>query len=140
MTLIKINTMAKEKLDWFEAQEIADYLLKINNPDSENDVTENALAEKWNIDFDTFHEIVEGIFDMIDFSVSPITNTAMVGISKGNCWLAKKERDQQFIAGIIQWATEGEKIPEDKNGFIKTITYDGKPEYDFEIRRPKNNK
>lgn len=125
------------KLDWDEAAQIADILTNTENSDEDYEVTENARAEKWGIDTDTFHEIANGIFQMIDFGISPLTQTAFVGISKGNMWLAKKEVNQQFIHAIINWATEGEDIREGTNGFVRTITSNGKPEFNITISRPK---
>lgn len=127
------------KLDWDEAKEIADVLTNTENPDEDYSITENALAEKWGIDTDTFHEIASGIFQMIDFGMSPLTQTPFVGISKGNMWLAKKEVNQQFIHALINWATEGEDIPEGSKGFVRTITSGGKPEFDITISRPKHD-
>lgn len=126
----------KYKLDQYEAQEIADQLLKVENPDLDYEITENNLAEQWNIDFDTFYEIVSKVFEMIDFGISPLTNTPMVGISSGNMWLAKKEVDQQFIHAVIQWCTEGTKIPKKSKGYCRTITSGGKPEYEITISLP----
>ena len=125
------------KLDWDEAKEIADVLTKTENPDEDYSITENALADKYNISLEDFHEIVDGIFRMIDFGISPLTQTPFVGISKGNEWLAKKEVNQQFIHVLINWATEGEDIPEGSKGFVRTITSGGKPEFDITISRPK---
>jgi len=125
------------KLDWDEAKEIADVLTKTENPDEDYSITENALADKYNISLEDFHEIVDGIFRMIDFGISPLTQTPFVGISKGNEWLAKKEVNQQFIHALINWATEGEDIPEGSKGFVRTITSGGKPEFDITISRPK---
>ena len=125
------------KLDWDEAKEIADVLTKTDNPDEDYSITENALADKYNISLEDFHEIVDGIFRMIDFGISPLTQTPFVGISKGNEWLAKKEVNQQFIHALINWATEGEGIPEGSKGFVRTITSGGKPEFDITISRPK---
>ena len=125
------------KLDWEEAKEIADVLTKTENPDEDYSITENALADKWNISLEDFHEIVDGVFRMIDFGISPLTQTPFVGISKGNEWLAKKEVNQQFIHALINWATEGEDIPEGSKGFVRTITSGGKPEFDITISRPK---
>ena len=125
------------KLDWDEAKEIADVLTKTDNPDEDYSITENALADKYNISLEDFHEIVDGIFRMIDFGISPLTQTPFVGISKGNEWLAKKEVNQQFIHALINWATEGEDIPEGSKGFVRTITSGGKPEFDITISRPK---
>jgi len=125
------------KLDWDEAKEIADVLTKTENPDEDYSITENAVAEKWNISLEDFHEIADGIFRMIDFGISPLTQTPYVGISKGNEWLAKKEVNQQFIHALINWATEGEDIPKDSKGFVRTITLGDKPEFDITIIRPK---
>ena len=127
------------KLDWDEAKEIADVLTKTQNPEEDYSITENALADKYNISLEDFHEIVDGIFRMIDFGISPLTQTPFVGISKGNEWLAKKEVNQQFIHALINWATEGEDIPEGSKGFVRTITSGGKPEFDITISRPKPN-
>lgn len=124
------------KLDWEEAKEIADILTEVENPDEDYSISENAVAEKWNISLDDFHEIADGIFRMIDFGISPLTQTPYVGISKGNTWLAKKEVNQQFIHALINWATEGEEITEGCKGFVRTITSGGKPEYNISISRP----
>jgi hypothetical protein len=128
-----------ENLSWYESQEIADILTKTENPDEDHSITEDALVDKWGIDADTFHEIVNGIFQMIDFGMSPLTQTPFVGISNGNMWLAKKEVNQQFIHALINWATEGEDIPEGSKGFVRTITSGGKPEFDVTISRPNLN-
>lgn len=85
-----MNTTKTVKLDQDEAKEIADVLTNIENPDEDYAITENALVEKWGIDTDTFHEIADGIFQMIDFGISPLTQSPFVGISKGNEWIAKK--------------------------------------------------
>jgi hypothetical protein len=131
--------MKSVKLDWDEAKEIADVLTKTENPDEDYSITENALADKYNISLEDFHEIVDGIFQMIDFGISPLTQTPFVGISKGNMWLAKKEVNQQFIHALINWATEGEDIPEGSKGFVRTITSGGKPEFDITISRVKSD-
>ena len=59
-----------------------------------------------------------------------------MGISKANEWLVKKV-NQQFISAIINWATEDNDIPEDSKGFVRTITSNGKPEFDITISRAK---
>jgi hypothetical protein len=128
------------KLDWEEAKEIADVLTKTENPDEDDSITENALAEKWNISLEDFHEIVDGVFRMIDFGISPVTQTPFAGIGKGGMWLAKKEVNQQFLDALINWATEGEDIPEGGKGFMRTITLDGIPEYDIIIQKHKSKK
>lgn len=121
------------KLDWEEARELADVIIGTSNPEEDYAVTELALCEKWNVSLDDFHEIANGIFKLIDLGLSPLTNKAFVGISEGNRWIAKKECDQQFIGGLIQWCTEGNELPADSNGYIRTITTNGKPEFDITI-------
>ena len=54
--------MTKAKLDWDEAKEIADVLTKTENPDEDYSITENALADKWSISLEDFHEIIDAIF------------------------------------------------------------------------------
>lgn len=125
------------KLDYYEAQEIAEAIFGIQNEDDDTQAVEEKLAEKWGVSLDAFHEIAEALFGMVDFGMSPLTQTPYVGISKGNEWLAKKDVEQQFIAALINWATEGEDIPKDKKGFVRTISVNGKPEFDITITRPK---
>jgi hypothetical protein len=125
------------KLDWTEAQEIADHLLKIDNPESDYDITENALADKWNIDVDSFTEIINGLFQMIDFGISPLTFTVNTGFTTGEKWIGKKESQNKFLQAIILWCTEGDDIPEDHKGFIRTIKSSyGEFQYDITISRP----
>lgn len=127
-----------QKLSYDEAKEIADLLTKTENPDEDYAVTENALAEKWSIDVETFHEIASGIFQMLDFSVSLMTETPYVGISKGNEWIAKKEVNKQFIRGMIYWLTQGEEVDPGK-GFMREITLNGEVEFIISIKKPKTN-
>jgi|SRR5690554_4372278 len=132
--------MGKVKLDWAEAQELADTILNVHNPDEDYTTTENTLFEAWEIDLDTFQEIANAIFQTVDFGISPLTQTPYVGFSKDKKeWIAKKEVNQQFIHALIEWCTEGEKIPKESKGFIRTITKNNKPEFEIIIRRAKKN-
>jgi len=131
--------MKKVQIDWMDAQEIAEHILKIENKDDNTDAVENALAAKWGIALDTFQDIAQELFNMVDFSISPLNSTdAYVGLSTSNMWLVKKEVNQQFILAIIEWCTEGKEMPEDKKGFVRSITKAGKPEFDITISRAKN--
>lgn len=128
----------KVRVGWDEAKEIAAHVLELKeDPEDDYAAIENALCDKWSIDIETFREIVQAVFDCVDFAVSPLTQTAFVGISKPAEWMVKKEVDHQFLAGIIEWATEGEEIKEGSKGFLREITKDGKVEYEIVIRRPK---
>lgn len=130
--------MGNVNLDWTESNELADFVTRTKNLDEDYATTENGLFEKWGIDCDIFQDIANSIFKSVDFGISPITQTAYVGFSKGNEWIAKKEVDQQFIHALIQWCTEGEEIPEGSKGFKRIITKSSKPEYEIIIRKSHN--
>jgi hypothetical protein len=126
------------KIEEFEAQEIADFLLNIENPEEDSEITEEALDIHYGIGIETFTEIVNKLFETLDLSLSPLTNEAYIGFSKGNQWMAKKKIDSKFINALIHWCTDGlGKIEEGKKGYVKTITNGGKPEFDITISHPK---
>ena len=127
-------------LDLFEAAEIADHILKVDNPNDDIAITTDACYEAWEIDIVAFHDIVNKIFALIKLGISPITHRPYVGISDDNMWLAKKDANGQFIHAIIQWLTEGDVISEGSKGFVKTITLDDKPVYDITISKSKTKK
>ena len=124
------------KLDWTESQEIADHILEVENPELEQDLTNNALFEKWGIDLELFHEIASEIFERMDFAISPLSKIPYVGISDiKSHWIAKKEVTQQFISGLIQWITEGKNISPKSQGLSKVITREGVPVFEVIIRK-----
>ena len=127
----------KYLIDADEAKEIAQFIFQIEESEYDYEITDTAVYDNFGVDLEGFHEIVNALFKILDFGISPLTQTAFIGFSKGNEWLVKKEVNQKFIHALINWATEGEEIPADKKGFIRTITLNGKPEYDIQISRPK---
>lgn len=124
--------MAQNKIDSTEADEIAASFLKIESEDSE--VIELALADKHDISMEVFHDICNHLFSMIDISVSPLTNTPLIGFGTGSHWIAKKEITSQFINAVIQWTSEGEDF-EGVNGYSRDITSDGKKEFEITIKK-----
>jgi hypothetical protein len=126
--------MEQNKIDHFDVEEIVQVICNINTEDSSE--IENAIYEKYGCDFDQYHNIVQDIFDKMDFGLSPITQEAFIGIAHNNAWLIKKNIDQQFIKGIIEWSTEGSGIEVDSNGYERTVTKEGKPEFKFLILKP----
>lgn len=121
-------------IDYDDTKEIARALLKLKE-EADYETIDNALHEKWGIDDESLQEILNRVFDILDFSISPLTQTAYVGIAEDQTWLAKKEVNQQFIAALINWCTEGEEIPEGTKGFERTITSNGKPKYKITIEK-----
>lgn len=128
--------MAKEKLTWLDIQELASKVCGISE-DSDIGDLDCELYEKYEVSLDQYEKIISDLFNLLDFSISPLTHTAFVGFGDGRKWLLKKEVDQQFIAGVIEWATEGEEIKPESKGFVRTITKEGVPEYDIIIKRSK---
>ena len=63
---------------------------KVNNNFS---VVENALLDELNIDFDSFHEIVNRLLPLIDVGESPLTKKRFKGFSKiedgMGCWIVR---------------------------------------------------
>lgn len=123
-------------LDWDESKEIADIKTNTENIDDDYAITENALAEKYNISLDDFHEIARKIFELIDFGISPLTSVPYVGIGHESIWLAKKPINQQFINAIIQWCSEGEDF-ENVKVYQRIITINDEPEYEITIKKIK---
>ncbi len=128
-----------EKIDWMDAQELADTILKTENMDSDVEITENALIAKWGIDLEIFQEIVQALFDRMDMGVSMLTNTAHIGFTDGLGWIIKKDFMNQFIAQVVGWLTEGKDISDDIKGFAKVITVNGEPKYEISITKIENN-
>lgn len=135
--------MAQEEIDYTEVNELVANIFNLPDADDQDAIDEK-LAHEYNISSEDYQKIVEDIFKRLDFSISPLTQTAYVGITqltpngkRGGVWIAKKEVDQQFIAAMIEWATEGTNIPKGPGkGFVKEITVGGKVEYVFTIQNP----
>jgi hypothetical protein len=127
----------KTQLDSYESLEVADFITKTNNPDEDFGVSENALAEKYNISLDDFHEIINSVFQMIDFGLSPLTNEAFIGLSKGNEWICKKEITNQFIGSMIEWISEGDDLKKQKFGFVKEVSLNNESLCKILILKPK---
>lgn len=125
---------SKEQLHWIDIEELAANICGIDAEDSD---VEEALYEKYEISSVTYHAIVQDLFDRLDFSISPLTRTAFIGFADKRFWLIKKEVNQQFIAGVIEWLTESKLITGDIHGFSTIITKSGKPEYEITIKLAK---
>ncbi len=120
----------------FESEELAAALCNCKE-DEDTDVIEQALYDKYEISLEKFHELVQDFFDKLTFGISPLTETALVGLSveeeKRGRWLIKKEVNGAFIAGVIQWLS-GNKLKPDE-GFVRTITSKGNPEYEITLKK-----
>ena len=117
--------MEKEKINWIETLEIASVVCGID-PNSDLDTVEEALAEKFEIHPVKFEEILQQLFDHIDFGVSPLTQEAFIGFTREEknelkAWMLKKECKQEFIHSVIGWISEGKKLTEEKPELVVKI-------------------
>lgn len=136
--------MEKEKINWRDAYEVAAVICGIN-PDSDASTVENAMADKFEMGIEYFEQILQQLFDHIDFGVSPLTQEAFVGFSReekgqSKAWMLKKDCNQEFIHSVIGWISENKKLTEEKSELVKTITSKGKPIYEVVLRKSTPNK
>ncbi|WP_315507002.1 hypothetical protein [Capnocytophaga leadbetteri] len=91
------NKIKRINADWAEVAELA---CEITGTDIETvygdfDVLEDSLYEKLNIDFDSFHEIVNRLLPLVDVGKSPLSGKFFKGFSKiegsRGCWIVKVE-------------------------------------------------
>lgn len=131
------------KPDTWEVEELAAHLCDIDSED--RDEIENAFYERFGIDLEKFQDVVSLLCTTLSFGISPLTDTAFIGFSakeKGKNierWLIKKDISPGFIGGVIQWLG-GDKIKKGSNGFSRTITSKGIPEFDITITPATGNK
>ena len=92
------------KIDYGEVKDIARVILNLKKEHDIIDI-EKALYDTWGIDIEILEDILNRIYPLMDFSFSPLTRTAYVGLGKDENWLAKKEVNQQFITALINWCT-----------------------------------
>jgi len=133
--------MEQVKIDWTEAEELAAAVLEMSTDDVISEDIEIALAEKFNIDIDGFHQIAQKLFDMIAVGISPLTNKALIGYSIAeknySRWILKKEINSEFISLVIQWICEDNPDKITEKGCSQSITKGGEPEYEVIIRKTK---
>jgi hypothetical protein len=91
------NKIKRIKADWAEVAELA---CEITGTDEEAiygdfDILEDRLYEELNIDFDSFHEIINRLLPLVDVGKSPLSGKHFKGFSKVEdgmgCWIVKAE-------------------------------------------------
>lgn len=108
-----------KKLTWIEIEPLAANICGLNEEATTEEI-ELAMADKFDISMETFETIIQKLFEMLDYSVSPLTSTPMIGFGTGNEWILKKDIPvSKFISNLIQWITDGD---EPGKGFVKPIT------------------
>lgn len=91
------NKIERIRADWAEVAELA---CEITGTDEETiygdfDVLEDHLYEQFNIDFDSFHEIINRLLPLVDVGKSPLSGKFFKGFSKVEDgmgrWIVKAE-------------------------------------------------
>ncbi|AWW31859.1 hypothetical protein DN752_17925 [Echinicola strongylocentroti] len=124
------------KIRQFETEELAAYLCNIQTDDSV--AIASALFDRYHIDIDNLHKLLQDLMDCTALAVSPITNDAFVGFSKPGEWILKKKANPAFIGSMITWISEGKGVPEIGQGWQKVITKGGAPECTLAILNPED--
>ena len=74
-----------------EIMELLAYLASIKSPgeyDLEDDIElENFLYDHYNIDIESFTELIDDLLPLCDKGISPLTEIAYQGFGKDNVWL-----------------------------------------------------
>ena len=91
------NKIKRINADWAEVAELA---CEITGTDEEAiygdfGLLEDRLYEELNVDFDSFHEIVNRLLPLVDVGRSPLSGKFFKGFSKiedgRGCWIVKTE-------------------------------------------------
>jgi hypothetical protein len=124
------------KIDHWEAEELAAHICECKSDDRSE--IEQAFCDKFQTDLGQFEDILQIMGNMLSFGISPLTEQAFIGFSvadkKHSRWIIKKEVNASFIAGVIQWLG-GQNIKGDVKGYSRTVTNNGKPEYEITIKK-----
>lgn len=111
-----------KKLQFDDMTELAANLCGLDAEASETQI-ESALFIKFNTNPEEFENLINKLFVLMDYSVSPLTSTPFIGFGADGKWLLKKEIEVgKFIGNLIEWITNGD---EPDKGFVKPITEKG---------------
>lgn len=70
------------KVSSYDVEELAAFMCGLDYDNCGFDDIENALYEKFNIDFDSLHKIICYLLPMVDVGVSPLTKERFKGFSR----------------------------------------------------------
>jgi hypothetical protein len=137
--------MNKQKLSMLDIEELAAVVCGLDPNKTDTDEIETALYEKFEISTEAFESLINKLFSMLEFNVSPLTYKPYIGFANDEIWLLKKEvTTRKFISNLIQWITKGEDLGK---GFVKPITLNGIVEFnlcmiksEYEIKISKSEK
>lgn len=74
----------------WDYEDLARHLCGISEDDETADL-DDAIFEKFDVDFEQFCKIVGALMPLAAVGQSPLTGKTYQGFANGNCWLAKRE-------------------------------------------------
>jgi hypothetical protein len=81
------------KIDYLDAQELACYILGIEEAAADNEtedfLVERRLFEEFGMDMDKLLKFLNAITPLIEIAESPLTKTLYKGFAVNDCWLLK---------------------------------------------------
>lgn len=81
------------KVSELDVEELACKILDLNYDEIDADTTiiEEKMSEKFDIDLETFSNIISHLLPLIDFGKSPLSKKTYKGFGTGDFWLVKIE-------------------------------------------------
>jgi len=78
------------KIDWIDAEELAAKLCELGD-EYDSDAVEQALAEKYEISFDKFHNLICDLAPMCEVGQSPLSGKKSRGFAdiENSCFIAR---------------------------------------------------
>ena len=120
------------KIEDYEILELAGYICDFDESD-----IEEGLINKYGIDFNSFSELIEKIYDIMILSITPMNSTPVLGFAdkENNSLLVKKEINSQFIKCAMDFLCDCDYDNIGK-GVAKDIKEpDGSYKYSLQLRR-----
>lgn len=90
--------MAKMKMHWMEAEELAGAMLGMDD-EADSDAIEQALADKFDISFDAFHKIAEALLPFTIPAQAALSGEAFHGFVKDGAFIVKGAVDSAALGG-----------------------------------------
>lgn len=88
------NNPADFQMDELEILDLAIAVLGLDADFDDEDLIEQKIEDRFDIDFDTFGEIASALLPFVEVGKSPLTGTVYKGFANRDCWLAKREIKQ----------------------------------------------
>lgn len=103
--------------------------------DYELEEIEEKLIEIFGIEYYQFQTLIQKLDPLLGMAISPITEQPFIGFGTGDMWIAKKPY-KGFVNQVLIWMGAQAIRDGKSNGFSKTITHNGEPEFQIVLTKP----